>query len=173
MKRVVFSLVMSVGFIAVGCETAPSLAPTQTRQALQGSASGKEMKRGPWDAETLKAAEELQKATPTTELEKNRQALASAYIHWGEALFDGFRLQPKAPAVDVPVPPDTLPGGTGSRSQTPPSWYWAEQQQHRFDHLLQQQWQQYYQNRTPAPQFKRAPNCQSIMSGGQVITTCY
>ncbi len=173
MKGVVFSLVVSLVLMAVGCAATPPPPPTQAQPASQGSVFGQEMKRGPWDAETLKAAEELQKSTPTTELEKKRQALAAAYIYWGEALFEGFRLQPKAPTGDVPVPPESLQGATGPGTQTPPSWYRAEQQQRRFEHLLQQQWQQYYQNRTPPPQFKRAPNCQSIMSGGQVITNCY
>lgn len=172
MKGMVFSLVVGVGLMAVNCAGTPEPAPMRA-PALQGSVFSQEMKRGPWDPETLKAAEELQKTAPPTELEKKRQALAAAYVYWGEALFDGFRLQPKAPAVDVPFSPDASQGATGPGSQTPPAWYWAEQQQHRFDHLLQQQWQQYYQNRTPPPQFKRAPNCQSIMSGGQVITSCY
>jgi len=48
-----------------------------------------------------------------------------------------------------------------------------EQPQRRLENQLQQQWNSYYQNRQPPPQFSRPLNCQSIQMGGQIITNCY
>jgi len=72
------------------------------------------------------------------------------------------------PAADV-LPPTSSPGS----GLTPPAWYWMEQPQRRLENQLQQQWNSYYQNRQPPPQFSRPLNCQSIQMGGQIITNCY
>ncbi len=73
------------------------------------------------------------------------------------------------------MPPDALtlpPALSPSTGQLPPYWYWADQQRQEFDRYIQQQWQLYYQNRQPPPQFFRPPICQSTLLGGQIITTC-
>jgi len=76
---------------------------------------------------------------------------------------------PQAPEEPLTLPPASLP----SVGQMPPFWYWADQQKLGFDRYLQQQWNFYYRNRQPPPQFPRAPICHSTLLGGQVITTCH
>ena len=73
----------------------------------------------------------------------------------------------------IPSEAFTLPPVTSPRvEQLPSYWYWADKQQQQFDRYLQQQWNLYYQNRQPPPQFTRPPVCTSTFLGGQVITTC-
>ena len=80
------------------------------------------------------------------------------------------------PILQAPVPgaegspPLAITPGVGL---TPPAWYWMEQPNHQLDRQLQQQWNSYNQNRTPAPQFPRVPICQSVQMNGQIVTTCY
>jgi hypothetical protein len=60
-----------------------------------------------------------------------------------------------------------------SGNQTlPPAWYWYERQSQQLERQLQQQRNEYYLNRQPAPQFQRPPTCQSYVVGGQVYTHC-
>ena len=76
---------------------------------------------------------------------------------------------PQMPSETLTLPPVTSP----RVEQLPPSWYWADKQQQRADRYLQQQWQFYYENRQPPPQFPRAPICTSTLLGGHVLTTCH
>lgn len=84
--------------------------------------------------------------------------------------------QPQAQQAVPQVPSEVLippPVSSPSAGQVPPYWYWADKQQQQFDRYLQQQWQFYYLNRQPPPQFSRPPICTSTLLGGQVITTCH
>ena len=141
--------------------------------------------RGPWDAERLKAAEALMITPARSDLDRQRQALASAYIQWGDALFKDLGLpaltdKTGAPgAFQIPLAasaeeqdPSTTTGPAAAWS-SPPLWYWNERQRQDLDRNLQQQREQYYRNRQPAPQFQRPPLCNSTQVGGQVYTHCY
>ena len=77
--------------------------------------------------------------------------------------------QAQSPSATDLLPPASSPGS----GLTPPAWYWMEQPKRRLENQLQQQWNFYHQNRTPAPQFPRPLNCQSIQMGGQIVTNCY
>ena len=129
--------------------------------------------RGPWDAARLKAAEAVLAAPARSDLDRQRQALAAAYIQWGDVLFKDL-----VPAAlrDKTAPDDAIQVPQAAEStaawSSPPLWYWSERQQHGLDHILQQQ-EQYYRNRQPAPQFPRPPLCNSTQVGGQVYTHCY
>ncbi len=81
----------------------------------------------------------------------------------------GQQAAPQMPPEALTLPPVFSP----SAGQLPPYWYWAEKEQLQFDQYLQQQWNLYYQNRQPPPQFSRPPICNSTILGGQVITTCH
>jgi hypothetical protein len=76
---------------------------------------------------------------------------------------------PQIPPEGFPLPPLASP----RVAPQPPYWYWADKQQQRADRYLQQQWQFYYENRQPPPQFQRQPICTSTLLGGQVLTNCY
>ncbi len=102
----------------------------------------------------------------------------------GCGVFDVYRDK----QIPTPSPPQTedrqamsqMPPGaltlppvlSPSVEQMPPYWFWADKQQQQFDRYLEQQWNLYYQNRQPPPQFFRPPICQSTVLGGQVLTTC-
>ena len=103
----------------------------------------------------------------------------------GCGVFDAYRdrqmpapepSQPQARQAVPQIPSEalTLPPVVSPRvEQLPPYWYWADKQQQQFDRALQQQWQFYYENRQPPPQFQRPPICTSTLLGGHVITTCH
>ena len=103
----------------------------------------------------------------------------------GCGVFDVFRdrqmlapgpPQPQTHQVVPQIPPETFilpPVMLPSVEQLPPYWYWADKQQQQFDRYLQQQWNLYYQNRQPPPQFTRPPICNSALLGGQVLTNCF
>jgi len=81
----------------------------------------------------------------------------------------GQQVAPQLPPEALTLPPVFSP----STEQMPPYWFWAEKEKLQFDQYLQQQWNLYYQNRQPPPQFSRPPICNSTILGGQVITTCH
>jgi hypothetical protein len=104
---------------------------------------------------------------------------------WGDALFKDLGLPgmtdkteaphrieiPSAASAEEPNP-SAITAPTAAWS-SPPLWYWNQRQQQDLDRSLQQQREEYYRNRQPAPQFQRPPVCNSTQVGGQVYTHCY
>jgi len=181
MKRLIAALLIGLGLFATACSTFPRATASkdlEVRPSLQQRLEGD---RGPWDSDRLKAAQNVLNAPARTALEKERQALAAAYVYWGEALFKDFGMTEKKMPSSVEAPPVPTSGqepntsagpGSSAATATPPLWYYADKQQQQLDHMLQQQRDQYYRNRQPPPQFQRPPICNSTIVGGQVYTQC-
>jgi hypothetical protein len=174
MKPRALLLVIAMGILPLGCRSSlpPVPPPTLPSAAVESSI---DVQRGPWNPERVKAAETILQTPARTELDRQRSALASAYLQWGEALFTG--LEPAAQHVVAPtgelVPPSgETSGASSSVSPLPPQWYWNEKQQQDLDKLLQQRRDQYSRDRQPPPQFPRPPICNSFQVGGQVYTQC-
>lgn len=166
-------IVMTLCIFSGGCRSSlPPLAPAPLPSAAVESSI--QVQRGPWNPERVKAAEAVLQTPARTELDRQRAALASAYLQWGEALFTGF--EAAAPHVMAPpgefIAPPGETSGASSVSPLPPQWYWQEKQQQDLDRRLQQQRDQYYRDRQPPPQFSRPPVCNSYQAGGQIYTQC-
>jgi hypothetical protein len=174
MSRILCIMATALGLLQGSCAgpVTPSTPPTADIRFAAPKELSLDTQRGPWDAARLKAAEAVLAAPARSDLDRQRQALASAYIQWGDVLFKD--LIPAA-LTDKTAPDDAIapPAGSTSAWSSPPLWYWSERQQHGLDHILQQQREQYYRNRQTAPQFPRPPLCNSTQVGGQVYTHCY
>ena len=187
MNRFLCIMGIALGLLQGNCAlpAVPDTHPTAETRPASPKESPSETQRGPWDAERLKAAEALMITPARSDLDRQRQALASAYIQWGDALFKDLGLpaltdKTAAPgAVQIPLAAsaeEQNPSATAAPTaawSSPPLWYWNERQQQDLDRSLQQQRDQYYRNRQPAPQFQRPPLCNSTQVGGQVYTHCY
>jgi hypothetical protein len=183
--RTVCLIALALGLFEGGCASrmtneTPSTTNTPVPAIVRPSLDSA---RGPWDAERLKAAELLLRIPARSDLDRQRQALASAYIYWGDVLFKGFGLpdttDTTTPQADSHPPQASAEDLTSSATSgtaawaSPPLWHWTDRQQQDLDRLLQQQREQYHRNRQPAPQFQRPPICNSSQVGGQVYTHCY
>lgn len=169
MRMLALVIALGIASFHTGCgmPVRPASEPDRALPAQLLSTPTPQGERGPWDADRLKAAEARLQARPTTDLDKQRQALAAAYIYWGDALFKEFITpQEKTALTDEPPPASAF-------VTSPPLWYWTDKQQQQLDQMLQQQRNQYYRDRQPPPQFPRAPICNSTTMGGQVYTHCY
>ena len=179
-------VVISVIFLQMSCGAGPqevSAPPEAVTPVAMTSPPG--ISPGPWEAHRLRVAEEILKSPPRNDLDRQRQALAAAYIRWGEALFKGFgaAATPSPPALgEAPSALSTerpsadtaeRPLGPSGSSPLPPLWYWNEKQQQQLDQTLQRQRDQYYRERQAPPQFQRPPICNSYQVGDQVYTQCY
>jgi hypothetical protein len=168
-------MALALGLLQGSC-AAPSTRgtpPTADTRFAAPNEPSLDTQRGPWDTARLKAAEAVLAAPVRSDLDRQRQALASAYIQWGDILLKDLvpaALTDKTAPDDAITPPA---GGSTSAWSSPPLWYWSERQQQGLDNILQQQREQYYRNRQPAPQFPRPPLCNSTQVGGQVYTNCY
>lgn len=185
--RTVYIFTLAVGILLEGCaRPVPhdmGSSPDSKFPAFAAPSAG--IERGPWDAERLRAAETLLNAPARSDLDKQRQALASAYLYWGDALFKGLglpaspeKISPttgQAPLAASGEEENSIGTGTGPPAalSSPPLWYWTDRQQQDLDRILHEQREQYYRNRQQAPQFQRPPICNSTQVGGQVYTHCY
>jgi hypothetical protein len=178
MKPLALLTMISLCLLQSGCMSSPSPSPSPSpppAPTSMGFEPSVDVPRGPWNADRLKAAEAIRQTPARTELDRQRSALASAYIQWGEALFSGLEpvRQSVVPAGEPVAPMSSEASGTPSSvSPLPPLWYWQEKQQQDLDKLLQQQRDLYYRERQPSPQFPRPPICNSYQVGGQVYTQC-
>jgi hypothetical protein len=176
---------MVVLVLAVGCGSAPPSIKAQADPVISTPVihTPAEPARGPWDATRLSAAEKILQSPLRDELDRQRHALAAAYIYWGEALLTQFPAEkPSAPGGDIPPSASTegpnrdsveRPVDSSASSPLPPAWYWNEKPQQQLDRMLQQQRDQYYRERQQPPAFPRPPICNSYVAGGQVYTQCH
>ena len=176
--RTVYIFTLALGILLAGCArpVPHDMGSSPDSKFPAFAAPSAEIERGPWDAERLRAAETLLNAPARSDLDKQRQALASAYLYWGDALFKGLGLPASPEKISPPTSQAPLAetgAGPPAALSSPPLWYWSDRQQQDLDRILHEQREQYYRNRQQAPQFQRPPICNSTQVGGQVYTHCY
>jgi hypothetical protein len=188
MRVTFFVWIIVVLLLPVGCgSTAPSMKapaePVIRAPIINTSATSAEMMRGPWDTARLAAAEKILKTPLRDELDRQRHALAAAYIYWGEPLLTQFPTDKPSTPTGETLPSASVEGPNresverpmdpSASSPLPPVWYWNEKPQQQLDRMLQQQREQYYRDRQQPPAFPRPPICNSYVAGGQVYTQCH